>query len=229
MFLVYVLLFFVAPAVRAGPFYPYCVGVCGATCVAPSVASGPLAPGTWTACFQLCLIGCGASCVSPETSLSVLRDGVAIPTPVSEVIRGDRVLSDGHEMATVSRNVFTPGNFTFVELTTMPGGRVLTITPDHGVVLHRVHDGVLQSVVSIDAARNVVAGDTMLADDGSLVVITEVKKTVIRGKYTLETTSGTVVANGLLIGTMCGEEVANGEQLLHPKLVEWKARHQFLD
>jgi hypothetical protein len=98
----------------------------------------------------------------------------------------------------------------------------LNVTTEHGMLL-RNDDGSL----SIDAASNLVVGDSLATENNDVLAVTGVDKTRMGEKYILETTDGSVLASGVLVSTICGEEVSGGENLWDAKLKDWQSRHNF--
>ena len=218
--------------VFAGPLYVACVAACELACGGVTVAT----PGPWsipelTYCMSLCPGMCIWSCFNKDTTIQVLENGVIIEKNIADVHIGDMVatLHDGSFAWTkVVRNIKKTGDFDFVQITAsneVTGNhKRLSVTPTHGMVLLGNDN---QS--ALDTANHVIIGDKIIAANGDVLSVTDIKHDVMHERYTLETVEGTVIASGIFVSTLCAEELEGGKKPFNTTIQDWQKRHMFDD
>lgn len=217
-------LLLVLPApVFAGPLWGACAVACGLGCA----EFGPF----YAACVVPCLAGCGAACFHKDTTIQVLENSVIIEKNIADVHIGDMIatLHDGSFAWTkVVRNIKKTGDFDFVQITAsneVTGNhKRLSVTPTHGMVLLGNDN---QSV--FDTANHVIIGDKIIAANGDVLSVTDIKHDVMHERYTLETVEGTVIASGIFVSTLCAEELEGGKKPFNTTIQDWQKRHMFDD
>ncbi|KAF8161691.1 hypothetical protein B0H34DRAFT_796432 [Crassisporium funariophilum] len=230
--------------------FPACAIAC---CEAASAAvfAGPLGVvAGLTGCAGVCSVACATlvwlppACFAGDTSISALislpntKNGTyIINKPISEVRVGDEVLTlvDGqHRTTRIVRNIHAKGDFDFLEFELVrihalgieDGGvastRNLKVTPRHSMLLVEL----LSSEMRFAHAEDVKKGDMMKTSDGSTWQVSNILPSTGDERYTLVTAEGSVLASGVLVSTICEEEVSTGQRL---EEVEqgWKLKHGY--
>jgi hypothetical protein len=186
-----------------------------------------------TGCNTVCMVACACAlfippaCFANDTTVAVSApDGTLHSTPVSAVHAGDQVLTlvDGRPIVTrVVRNVQSKGSFDFFEFEVRSDHTVSTlkVTPQHAMLI-------------LDASRelrffvpaDVRVGDEMLSSDGSTWNVSGIRRSTGAEKFTLVTSEGSVLASGVLVSTICDEEISSGLKM--DDVVEgWKLKHSY--
>lgn len=156
-------------------------------------------------------------------------DGTRLEKSISAVRDGDSVLTmaDGRPVLTrVIRNIQSSGSFDFFEFEVRSHHTVTTlkVTSQHGMLLV---DPLGEMRFALPA--DVRVGDEMQSSDGSAWKVSRIGHFghfVGVDKFTLETTEGSVLASGLLVSTICEEEINPGTRM-DDIMPGWKARHQY--
>ncbi|KID84696.1 hypothetical protein MGU_08041 [Metarhizium guizhouense ARSEF 977] len=215
-----------------------CFSACSVACCecagGPAAFAGPLgiAVGV-TGCAGVCMVACATlvwvppACFSNDTTIAMYApDGTRLEKPISAVRDGDSVLTmaDGRPVPTrVIRNVQSSGSFDFFEFEVLSHHTIATlkVTSQHGMLLV---DPLGEMRFALPG--DVRVGDEMQSSDGSAWKVSRIGHSVGVDKFTLETTEGSVLASGLLVSTICEEEINAGTRM-DDIMPGWKARHQY--
>jgi hypothetical protein len=157
-------------------------------------------------------------------------------TYVRDVQVGDSVLTalaggGASKYTRVVGNKRTAGDVEFLRLEVTNGthSHTLRVTPKHALIWRRrggQSDGTVAAFV-VGPAHAALVGVQVPSGNGGLMRIASVARERRPDKYSLETADGMVVASGVLVSTLCPEEVAGGEQPLDSTLDDWRRRHAF--
>lgn len=213
-----------------------------ATCCA---ATAPALPAGVATCSLFCATVCSpltVGCLSDDVvTQEVGSDGEVRKVAVQHLEPGKEVLtlSEGRLVATrVLQNQRSEGNFVFTELGVEQGGKYfnLTVTNEHNMVRLRGGESSVnragENNWEVLLAAQLKVGDLIPADAraaGSvgLARIAQVRQMELGVKNTVVTESGTMLANGLLITTICDGELAGGSPLsLNATLQKWRRLHE---
>jgi len=213
-----------------------CFHACAIACCEAGVFAfaGPLgiAVGA-TGCAGVCMVACAnaafipPACFANDTTIPVFTpDGTLINKPISAVHVDDQVVTlvDGQPITTrVVRNVRSKGRFDFLEFEVRSDRAVSTlkVTPQHGMALADPL-GDLRFALPAD----VRVGDRMMSSDGSAWEVSHIARSIGEEKFTLVTTEGSVLASGILVSTICEEEITVGHTW-SDVLRGWKLRHPY--
>ena len=206
--------------IHAGPAYLACLTACESAC--PSF--GPFA----LVCVAGCPVACFAACFGSETQFIVAEEDKCIKKNSPEINIGDTILTlkNGRPMwTTVVRNLKTEGEIECVQIDAQNANgdtKQLKVTPEHGLIVLNQDETML-----INAANKIRISDKVITHKGEIFSITNVTRSTMNEKYTLETSEGTVLASGILVTTLCGEEVTDTPQDFDSKMNDWQARHTF--
>jgi hypothetical protein len=231
----WVLLLYQSTLVLAGAaWFPACVIACCKGVGGPATSAGPLGIITgFTGCTGVCITACSLlvwappACFSNDTTIAVATpDGTLLQKPISAVHAGDYTLTmiDGQLSNTrVIRNTQSSGSFDLFEFEVRSNHTVSTlkVTPQHGMLLV---DQLGELRFSFPA--DVRIGDEMMSSDSSPWKVSRIGHFVGAEKFTLETAEGSVLASGLLVSTVCEEEISPGIRM-DDIMPGWKARHQY--
>lgn len=214
--------------------FPACAIACCECTGGPAAFAGPLGIAIdFTGCAGICAVACASlvwvppACFANDTLISVAApDGTLLEKSISEVNVGDEVLTlvNGRTSTTrVVRNDHSSGMFEFFEFDVRSGKSVSTlkVTPQHGMlVVDRRGD------LRFSHPVDVSVGDVMQTADGSEWKVSRIGHFVGDEKFTLVTTEGSVLASGLLVSTLCEEEIKSGSKM-DDVMPAWKLRHQY--
>ncbi|GKZ31187.1 hypothetical protein AbraIFM66950_011399 [Aspergillus brasiliensis] len=214
--------------------FPACMVACCECAGGPAAFAGPLGIAVgFTGCTGICMVACATlvwappACFANDTLVTVSGpDGMLHPTSITAIHAGDEVLTlvNGQPTTTrVVRNIQSSGTFDFMELEVQSGTErsTLKVTPQHGLLLidH-------QEQIRFSFASDVHVGARIPSGNGAPWIVSRVKHVSGSEKFTLETTEGSVLASGLLVSTICEEEISTGlrmEEIMN----DWKSRHQY--
>lgn len=189
-------------------------GVCFSACAAYfagnpaawSAAMGAATTPVGVAAVVAGTMGVGAACAAScacfdvETIVQTKRNGME---RLASVQAGDEVLTlddRGVPVYTqVKWNAYVPGNFSFRTIILQEYQRNLTTTETHPVCLG------VEGKCHPTAARNVVVGQQLAVSPGGKATVAAILSSYRLGKIALETESCTVIANGVLTGTVCND------------------------
>jgi len=214
--------------------FPACAVACCECAGGPSAFAGPLgiAVGV-TGCAGICMVACAnflwvpPACFASDTTITVSApNGTLLDTPISAVHVDDQVLTlvDGKPVTTrVVRNVHSSGSFEFFEFEVRSdhGVSTLKVTPQHSILLV---DPLGEMRFSLPA--NVSVGDVMQSGNGSIGKVSHIGHSVGDEKFTLVTAEGSVLASGVLVSTICDEEIKVGVKM-DDVIYGWKLRHPY--
>jgi hypothetical protein len=167
------------------------------------------------------------ACFANDTSIAVFTDdGTVLDKPISAVNIDDEVLTlvDGQPSRTrVVQNVHSTGSFDFFlfNVTSADVTTTLKVTPQHGLLLVNKED---ETGFSLPA--DVSIGNNMRLRDGTTGKVSGINQFIGSERYTLVTTVGTVLASGVLVSTICDEEVHTGLNM-DGVMDDWRLRHQY--
>ena len=179
------------------------------------------------AAFIACEAMCAAMCISPlcfgsETKFAVRsEDEVLTMMDASHIKPGHSVqtLEDGALTWTnVTNSLEIEGPFDFVEIT-IADGTSISVTPEHIVVIQDQNDMFLIS------AKNLQIGHVLVGLKDALEVV-GLKKTSQQSKVTISTEKGTALANGVLVSTICGDNIGNDRVSFEAGMNQWRKSHE---
>lgn len=217
-------------------------------CCAGSSPAGPIGA---AACAALCAAACAPTapaCFSDDAiAWQVDSEGVAQKVAVQELVPGDHVLtlSHGRFVATkVLHNQRSRGDFAFTELVAKQGETVfnLTVTDEHNLVWARggqeskMHLG--EDDWEVAMARLLNVGDfvpVMVTNETAgagartdLARLTWLRQVQLNVKNTLITELGTMLANGILVTTICDGDLLVDPPKFNATLQKWRSLHRGL-
>jgi len=214
--------------------FPTCTVACCTATGGPAAFAGPLGIAVdYTGCAGICMVACATlvwvppACFASDTTITVSApNGTLLNKPISAVHVDDQVLTlvDGQPVTTrVVRNVHSSGSFDFFEFEVQSdrGVSTLKVTPQHSILLV---DPLGEMRFSLPA--NVSVGDVMRSSDGSVGKVSHIGHSIDNEKFTLVTAEGSVLASGVLVSTICDEEIKVGakmDDIMHG----WKLRHPY--
>jgi hypothetical protein len=214
---------------------PACV-TCLLGCFETAAVCLAAGPAGSAACFLLCEAVCVAVCLSPacfhrSTRLLVRpANGSAgfrapIGMSVADIATGDLVQTIGDDNDTVWTEVIynlrSTAPVRFINLTTL-GGSNLLVTPTH--VLAVTPWAHAEAAMQLRSADAIQMGDALMQRDGVMTRIVAVGDVAGDTRYTLVTRLGTVLADGVLVPTMCDDSGAAGGDF-GSGLAKWRDLH----
>jgi len=215
-----------------------CFGACTIACCeftgGPAAFAGLLGIAIdFTGCAGVCMVACAGglfvppACFASDTAITVsTSNGTLLAKPISAIQVNDQVLTlvDGKQATTrVVRNVYSTGRFDFFEFEVRSDHAVSTlkVTPQHSMLLIDP-----SGEMRFSRPANVSVGDVMQLSDGSRGKVSHIGASVSNEKFTLVTADGSVVASGVLVSTICDEEIQVGAKvgdIMHG----WKLKHPY--
>jgi hypothetical protein len=212
----------------AGPGYPACILACELACTGTLIV--PVSLPVYLACAAQCPVYCLASCFHENTSITVQRKTSALnqtteTISIAMVKAGDLIQTlNEHthlpEWTKVMSNTFHETPSSFVALQT-DDGSMLSVTEAHVMKVYR--DGVIYAL----PANKVTVSDQIMDHQRQLHQVISVSQSTGSGKYDLITDYGSVLANGLLVSTICEDALTSEHPLWNYTLSAWKAVHKF--
>ena len=214
--------------------YPACTVACCEFTGGPAAFAGPLGIAVdFCGCATICMVACATlawappACFASDTAITVSTpNGTLLDIPISAVHVDDQVLTliDGKPATTrVVRNVHSTGHFDFFEFEVRSNRAVSTlkVTPQHSMLI-------VDPLGEIRFSRpaNISIGDVMQLSDGSRGKVSHIGVSTSNEKFTLVTAEGSVLASGVLVSTICDEEIQVGvkvDDVIHG----WKLRHPY--
>lgn len=212
------------------------------------VGAGPVCLACLATCFSCgpCCLYCLASlcgvCFHDDTTMTKISEacvdlsvgemgpGCFAKVPVMELAKGDAVLTQKdsqHQVTHVARNERHVGNVDGIqmEVALADGRRQITTTANHVMIVYQ--DASLAAPTFANA-RAVVVGD-VVSVDGMPGRVTSVHAVGMDHRNHLVTTDGTVLANGVLVTTMCEEYGGGAYNDVPATLASWQRNHsQFI-
>lgn len=188
-----------------------------------------------TGCAGVCMVACAGglfvppACFSNTTTVIVAKSGESWKSITVDLVKaGDKVLTlveNKPFFTPVVRNVKSTGHFEFVTFeikSAQEDSRKLKVTPNHGMAVENRGELLLAS------ANSVAPYKTRFISNDGLVEVQKVIRSYEPQTYTLVTVEGTVLANSVLVTTLCEEEVvSHAGRNLNNVLLEWKRKHQY--
>ena len=147
---------------------------------------------------------CKIFCFHEQTIINVLeKDDKIIKKQVSDIKSGDRVLTydEGKKILTkVIRNIENKGSFEFYEFKCRNKDSIksITVTGNHTMIIYSKDNNKIQ----FKSANQTKIGDLLRTIDG-MYEIFEINKKRMNRSYELRVENGTVLANDILISTLC--------------------------
>ena len=147
---------------------------------------------------------CKIFCFHEQTIMNVLeKDDKIMKKQVSDIKIGDRVLTyDGglKILTKVMKNVENKGSFEFYEFKCRNKDLIksITVTGNHTMIIYSKDNNKVQ----FKSANQVKIGDLFRTIDG-MYEIFEINKKKMNRKYDLKVENGTVLANDILVSTLC--------------------------
>lgn len=218
-----------------------CAATCWGVCVAnggPPAALAGVVGGA--AVMGLCTLYCGSACsgtvlacLSEDVRVTTINKGYELDVPMYAVRPGDSIVTlqaGGLQHTRVLRNVRQEGNFSFLRLyaASETHSYQLELTPDHVVAsfanISR-SPAEPERLMRALPARALRYGDELLVLSGTRARVVHLEELRLPVKHTLVTESGTAVANGVFVTTMCGlDDRYLGR--LDWSLKKWRDDHQ---
>jgi hypothetical protein len=231
---VYLVALMAAPIimVEGGFGYAACVAACS---VAVATPTGGVAIVTGTG-VAACAAGClplTVTCFADDVNVSkIVKDSdgkeTTVQAPVQEIQVGDYVLtknSDGFEAITkVVHNKRTSGRIKHVSVSVQTSTSVkeLVVTDNHMML---VANGTDRATMLVQASDLKIGEIVELRESSSRGQIISVVPTHLDHRNELVTAAGTVLANDILVSTVCSEYAKLGD--LKTTLARWQRDHTF--
>lgn len=211
----------------AGPAWPACIAAC-----MPSGAGGP---GAYSAC---CIVCGGLTCFEDNTTMVKVSEhcgGQEVPSEdclsrqaVQDFVPGDLVLAEDVSGAlSVTKIVHNSRHVGFANSVTIrvnsSGSSPLTVTGNH-LLMSRSST---ESEYYLRRADSIVVGETVSVN-GEPSQVTHVEHAELDHRNHLVTASGTVLANGVHVSTVC-EDYAKDKFAGFPAavgLAAWRSSHE---
>jgi len=218
--------------VEGGLGYAACVAACS---VATAVPTGGVAIVTGTG-FAACAVGCApftVTCFADDVHVSKIIQGLdgketTVQAPVQEIQAGEYVLTknfDGVEAITkVVHNKRTSGQIKHVNVSvqTSTGVKELVVTDNHMML---VANGTDRATMLVQASKLKIGDVVELRVSSSRGQIISVVPTHLDHRNELVTAAGTVLANDILVSTVCSEYAKSAD--LNTALARWQRDHAF--
>jgi hypothetical protein len=206
-----------------------CLDKCFATL--PACSATPAGPIGGAACFIACEVVCVLSCVvtwcfGPSALITVQREGTGVMTlPIEDVVRGDFVLTaeQGQEMWTmVELNVASEGAFQLLNITVGNSSQSVVVTDNHVMVVVD-RDGAML----LRPAADLRIGDLLPLTSSGPAPVSRIEPLSSSKKHTLVTSHGTLAVNGVLVSTICADNLpaTPGVAEYAPTMAQWRAKH----
>ena len=150
------------------------------------------------------IVNCVVVCFHEQTFFNVLeKDDKIMKKQVSDIKTGDRVLTynGGKKILTkVIRNIEKKGSFEFYEFKCRNKDSIksITVTGNHTMIIYSKDNYKIQ----FKLADQTKIGDLFRTTDG-MYEIFEINKKKMNRKYDLKVENGTVLANDILVSTLC--------------------------
>jgi hypothetical protein len=167
-------------------------------------------------------------CFGNQTTVSVLNgQGIIIDVPIALVQPQDKILTLMQGKVSevrVTQNDKYEGEFDFFEFEAVSrdnSSRVLTVsvTPTHVMIL------VKTDTLIFSLPNDIRVGDLFHSHEG-VFEVSKIRKYSSSEKYTLVTNEGTLLASGILVSTICEEEIVSGGEVTE-LLTIWKQKHHY--
>merc|ERR1712048_833131 len=143
------------------------------------------------------------------------------PKKVRDILPGDYILTlDSGNKTAFTKVVHNPrslGLLNFVEIV-LTDGSAFNVTDNHVVVTGRGVD------FNVSSAGDVLQGHVMLTTSGPMPV-KSVRKMTQSEKWPLVTNAGTVLVNGVLTTTICGESLQTLPPQFPEAIAQWRRAH----
>lgn len=218
--------------VEGGFGYAACIAACS---IATAVPTGGVAVVTGTA-FAACAAGClplTVTCFADDVHVSkIIRDlngtKTTVQVPVQEIQAGEYVLTknfDGVEAITkVVHNKRTSGQIKHVNVsvTTSTGVKELVVTDNHMMI---VANGTDRATMLVQASELKIGDVVELRESSGRGQIVSLVTTHLDHRNELVTATGTVLANDILVSTVCSEYATSAD--LNTNLARWQRDHAF--
>jgi len=219
-FLALVLAAFLVGSAHGGVGIAACVG-CASTycpwiitvCLAGSAVATIGAPAAAAACI---LVACGAPCAAVCTTVATCFHNdtmISIPSGeihIAELKAGDSVGTNGDDK--VVENTYVPGEVSMVTMHMQTPMASLTVTENHWMLVGGA------AVPAIEIAAGTVLSRQLGNADPAVSAVT---RSMSPGRWALSTRSCKVYANGILTGTLCGNQ---SSELWTQPLRRWQER-----
>ena len=151
------------------------------------------------------VVDCQFICFHEQTIINVLeKDDKIMKKQVSDIKTGDRVLTyDGEKkiLTKVIKNIENKGSFIFYEFKCRNKDsniKSITVTENHTMIVYS-KDG---KKIQLRLANQVKIGDLFRTIDGMFEIF-EINKKMMNRSFNLKVESGTVLANDILVSTLC--------------------------
>ena len=146
---------------------------------------------------------CNIFCFHPNTIIQVLEKDKLINKRISQIRRGEQVLSyeDKKQILTkVTQNKENKGLFEFFTIKCKNKNeniKMISITGNHTMILYEK----LKNEILFKNANKVEIGDLFITSDGIFEVY-EIKKEMMNNSYEIRVENGSVLANDILVSTL---------------------------
>lgn len=146
---------------------------------------------------------CNIFCFHPNTIIQVLEKGKLINKRISQIKKGEQVLSyDGKNqiLTKVTQNKENKGLFEFFTIKCKNKNeniKMISITGNHTMIVYEK----LKHEIIFKYANQVQIGDLFMTSDG-LFEVYEINKEMVNNSYEMRVENGTVLANDILVSTL---------------------------
>lgn len=218
--------------VEGGAGYAACVAACSVAAAAPT-GGVAIVTGTGVAACAAACLPLTVTCFADDVHVSKITqdlDGkeTTVQTPVQEIQAGEYVLTknfDGFEAITkVVHNKRTFGQIKHVSVSvqTSTGVKELVVTDNHMML---VANGTDHAAKLVRASELKIGEVVELRESSSRGQIIRVVPTHLDHRNELVTAAGTVLANDILVSTVCSEYAKSAD--LNTNLARWQRDHAF--
>ena len=152
---------------------------------------------------MLFVANCQIYCFHCDSMIKVLEKGILINKKISQIKKGDQVLTYNGKMkifSKVTKNLKNEGLFEFYTIKCKDSKsniKSISVTGNHTMIIY----GKKMDEIKFKYANQVKIGDQFLTTDG-LFEVYEIKNEMIYGSYEMRVENGTVLANDILVSTL---------------------------
>ena len=146
---------------------------------------------------------CNIFCFHSNTIIQVLEKGKLINKRISQIKKGDQVLTykEKNKIFTkVTKNIENKGLFEFFTIKCKNKNeniKMISITGNHTMIVYKK----LKNEIIFKNANKVEIGDLFITSDG-LFEVYEIKKEMMNNSYEMRVEKGSVLANDILVSTL---------------------------
>ena len=146
---------------------------------------------------------CNIFCFHSNTQVQLLEKGKIINKRISDIRKGDLVLTyDGKNkiFSKVTKNLENKGSFEFFTIKCKDKNlniKMISVTGNHTMIVYQKK----KHEIAFRYANQIQIGDLFITPDG-LFEVNEIKKEMMNNSYEMRVENGTVLANDILVSTL---------------------------